>query len=125
MLRDTQFRWLVRLSQNLMPSQMGLPVPAALPKSELAADYLVGIQGVLPCCCAPPCCMRSRPRRRPIAASCWRRTRPLPACPAQVLPCAIVRGALAGLGHEAAVTADATSLPQVDFTVVLRQPAQR
>ena len=60
---------------------MGQPLPAPVPKAELAADYLL-------------------------------------------LPCAIVRGALAGLGLEATVTADATSLPQVDFTVVLRQQAR-
>lgn len=65
----------------LLP-QVGQPLPAPIPKAELAADYLV-------------------------------------------LPCAIVRGALAGLGLEASVTADATSLPQVDFTVVLRQAPAR
>ena len=37
-----------------------------------------------------------------------------------ILPCAIVRGALAALGLDAAVSADATALPQCDFTVVLR-----
>lgn len=61
--------------------QVGQPLPAPIPKAELAADHLL-------------------------------------------LPCAIVRGALAALGLEAAVTADATSLPQVDFTVVLRQQAR-
>jgi hypothetical protein len=79
-LRDTQFRWLTRLSQNQMPPQIGQPLPAPVPKGELAADFLV-------------------------------------------LPCAILRGALAQLGLEATVSADATSLPQVDFTVVVRQPA--
>lgn len=79
-LRDTQFRWLVRLSQNQMPAQLGQPLPAAVPKNELASDYLV-------------------------------------------LPCAIIRGALSQLGLECAVTADATSLPQVDFTVVLAAAA--
>ena len=61
---------------------MGQPLPPAVPKAELAADYLV-------------------------------------------LPCALVRGALAQLGLEASVSADATSLPQVDFTVVVRQPQQQ
>ncbi|KAL4448212.1 hypothetical protein ABPG75_005431 [Micractinium tetrahymenae] len=79
-LRDTQFRWLARLSQNQMPAQMGQPLPAPIPKNELAADYLI-------------------------------------------LPCAIVRGALSQLGLECNVTADATSLPQVDFTVVLASAA--
>ncbi|PSC68076.1 Trafficking particle complex subunit 6B [Micractinium conductrix] len=75
-LRDTQFRWLWRLAQNQMPPQLGLSLPPAVPKTELAADYLV-------------------------------------------LPCAIVRGALAQLGLDCSVAADAASLPQVDFTVVL------
>ena len=81
MLRDTQFRWVARLSQNMAPPQPpGQPPPAALPKTELAADFLV-------------------------------------------LPCAIVRGALAHLGLDCTVTADATSLPQCDFTVVVRSSA--
>jgi hypothetical protein len=81
-LRDTQFRWLVRLSQNQMPAQLGQPLPAPAAKADLAADFLL-------------------------------------------LPCALVRGALAQLGWDAAVTADAASLPQVDFTVVMRQQVQR
>ena len=81
-LRDTQFRWLVRLAQNQMPAQVGQPLPAPLSKADLAADFLV-------------------------------------------LPCALVRGALAQLGWDVAVTADATSLPQVDFTLVIRQQPQR
>ncbi len=39
-----------------------------------------------------------------------------------VLPAALLRGALAALGLDATVTADATALPQVDFTVVTRPP---
>lgn len=42
-----------------------------------------------------------------------------------VLPAALLRGALAALGLDATVTADATALPQVDFTVVTRPPPQR
>ena len=79
MLRDTQFRWLLRLSQNQMPPQIGLPLPAPIPRNELAADYLV-------------------------------------------LPCAIVRGALAHLGLDCSVSADVSNLPQCDFTVVVRPP---
>lgn len=70
-LRDTQFRWVSCLSQNLVGQA------PRLSSNELAADYLV-------------------------------------------LPCAILRGALAALGLDATVTADATALPQVDFTVVVR-----
>jgi trafficking protein particle complex subunit 6 len=86
-LRDVQFRWLARLSQNQMPPQLGMPVLPPAPKNELAADYLV-------------------------------------------LPCAILRGALAQLGLECTVAADATSLPQCDFTVVVKasrlpQPGQQ
>jgi hypothetical protein len=81
-LRDTQFRWLARLSQNQMPAALGQPLPAPAAKADLAADFLL-------------------------------------------LPCALVRGALAQLGWEASVTADAASLPQVDFTVVIRQAATR
>lgn len=50
-----------------------------------------------------------------------------PATPAELaaaralLPCALVRGALSALGLEASVSMDASGLPQVDFTVVLRQ----
>lgn len=73
---------LLPLSLSFCPPQVGQPLPAPIPKAELAADYLV-------------------------------------------LPCAIVRGALAGLGLEASVTADATSMPQVDFTVVVRQAPAR
>jgi hypothetical protein len=69
-LRDTQFRWTLRLSQNLVAGAERIGA------AELAAEHLV-------------------------------------------LPCALVRGALAGLGLEATVTADATTLPQVDFTVVV------
>lgn len=36
-----------------------------------------------------------------------------------VLPCAVVRGALGALGLEVTVSADATQLPQIDFTVVV------
>lgn len=40
------------------------------------------------------------------------------------LPCALLTGALRALGLEvASVTADASSLPQVDFTIVLHLPA--
>ena len=42
-----------------------------------------------------------------------------------VLPCAVVRGALAALGLEATVSADATALPQCDFTIVVHAPAVR
>jgi trafficking protein particle complex subunit 6 len=77
-LRDTQFKWLTRLSQNMMPAAMGQPLPPAIPKSDLSKDFLI-------------------------------------------LPCAIVRGALLHLGLDATVTADATHLPQCDFTVVLKQ----
>ena len=42
-----------------------------------------------------------------------------------VLPAALLRGALAALGLDATVTADATALPQVDFTIVTRPPQQR
>jgi hypothetical protein len=70
-LRDTQFRWVARLAQNLV-GQAG-----RAGANELAADYLV-------------------------------------------LPCAVIRGALGALGLDAAVSADATALPQCDFTVVVR-----
>ena len=69
-LRDTQFRWMGRLGQNLVGQA------PRLGGNELAADYLV-------------------------------------------LPCGIIRGALAALGLDAAVSADATALPQCDFTVVV------
>lgn len=36
-----------------------------------------------------------------------------------VLPCGILRGVLSSFGIDATVTADATALPQCDFTVVL------
>ncbi len=55
MLRDTHFRWLVRLAQNQMPAQVGQPLQPPPSKADLAADFLV-------------------------------------------LPCAVVRGALAQLG---------------------------
>lgn len=41
-----------------------------------------------------------------------------------IVPCGLIRGALAVLGLEAAVTADATALPQCDFTVVVQNSAQ-
>lgn len=37
-LRDTQFRWLARLSQNQMPPQIGQALPAPIPKNELAGE---------------------------------------------------------------------------------------
>ncbi|KAL4518187.1 hypothetical protein Ndes2526A_g01364 [Nannochloris sp. 'desiccata'] len=74
-LRDTQFRWTLRLSQNLVSQ------PERLSPNDLAAVHLV-------------------------------------------LPCAAIRGALAALGMEATVTADATTLPQCDFTVVVHTTAQ-
>jgi hypothetical protein len=80
-LRDTQFRWLGRLSQNQLPAQIGQPLPAPIPRHELAASYLH-------------------------------------------LPCALLRGALGALGLDAAVEADASSLPQCDFTVVVRPAPQ-
>jgi trafficking protein particle complex subunit 6 len=73
-LRDTQFRWTLRLSQNLVSQ------PERLAPNDLAAIHLV-------------------------------------------LPCAAIRGALAALGMEATVTADATTLPQCDFTVVVHTTA--
>jgi hypothetical protein len=73
-LRDTQFRWTLRLSQNLVSH------PERLSANDLAAVYLV-------------------------------------------LPCAAIRGALAALGMEVTVTADATTLPQCDFTVVVHTTA--
>lgn len=73
-LRDTQFRWTLRLSQNLVAN------PERIGPNELAANYLL-------------------------------------------LPCALIRGALAALGLEATVTADATTLPQCDFTVVVHNTA--
>ena len=72
-LRDTQFRWTIRMSQNLVNRA------ERINPSELAADYLV-------------------------------------------LPCAIIKGALAALGLQSTVTADAAFLPQCDFTVVLQTP---
>lgn len=72
-LRDTQFRWTQRLSQNLVSR------PERASANELAADHIV-------------------------------------------LPCALIKGALAALGCDATVTADATTLPQCDFTVVIAQP---
>ena len=69
-LRDTQFRWTLKLRQTLVAN------PERIGPNELAANYLV-------------------------------------------LPCALIRGALASLGLEATVTADATTLPQCDFTVVV------
>lgn len=39
-----------------------------------------------------------------------------------VLPCGLIRGALDALGLEATVSADATALPQCDFTVVMHAP---
>lgn len=41
-LRDTQFRWLSRLSQNQMPPQIGQALPAPIPKNELAGEQPVG-----------------------------------------------------------------------------------
>lgn len=69
-LRDTQFRWLGALSQNLVSE------PQRIAASELSHDYLV-------------------------------------------LPCAIIKGALRQLGLETCVSADATGLPQCDFTVTI------
>ena len=77
-LRDSQFRWLVRLSQNRAPAAVGEPFPPTARPAELAADHLA-------------------------------------------LPCAIVRGAVAALGYDCAVSADASQLPQCDFTVVIQQ----
>ena len=73
-LRDTQFQWTLRLSQNLVGQQQERQSP-----NQLAALYLV-------------------------------------------LPCAVIRGALAALGLDATVTADATTLPQCDFTIVVVTP---
>lgn len=75
-MRDTQFHWLAKLSQNMMPPAIGQPLPLAVPKSDLSKDYLV-------------------------------------------LPCAIIKGALAKIGLDCTVTADASQLPQCDFTVVV------
>lgn len=52
---------------------------------------------------------------------------PQPVRPAELaadfllLPCAVVRGAVTHLGYECTVTADASQLPQCDFTVVIQQ----
>lgn len=77
-LRDVQFRWLARLSQNRAPPVMGAPFPQVAKPGELAADFLL-------------------------------------------LPCAIIRGAITHLGFECSVTANADNLPQVDFTIVIKQ----
>jgi trafficking protein particle complex subunit 6 len=75
-LRDTQFRWTLRLAQNLVAGA------TRLSPNELAADYLA-------------------------------------------LPCGIIRGTLAALGLTTVVTADATALPQCDFTVVVQSQPNR
>lgn len=73
-LRDTQFKWISRLSQNLVDRK------EKLSPQDIALEYLV-------------------------------------------LPCGIVKGALHALGMDATVTADATALPQCDFTVVVQSHA--
>lgn len=76
-LRDTHFRWLSHLSQNQVPSSLGQGQQVAIPKKQLAQDYLH-------------------------------------------LPCAILRGALTQLGLDCTVSADASHLPQCDFTVIIK-----
>ena len=69
-LRDTQFRWTMRISQNLIEGG------EKLSGNALASDFLL-------------------------------------------IPAAIIRGAVQSFGYEATVTADATALPQCDFTVLI------
>lgn len=96
-LRDVQFSWLEALHPNQLPPWlpgMGSRGPST--------------DGALPSPASP---------QQPTPGAS-----PSPVASHAVLPCALLRGALSALGLEATVTLDASSLPQADFTVVLRPP---
>ncbi|KAL6768709.1 Trafficking protein particle complex subunit 6B [Auxenochlorella protothecoides] len=97
-LRDVQFSWLEALHPNQLPPWL----PGAGPSRTPTQDDV------------PP----SPTSPGHPAPS----TLPSPVTSHAVLPCALLRGALSALGLEASVTLDASSLPQADFTVVLRSP---